>query len=520
MVAHLLRLKLTLLRNGLRRSPWQVVGLVVGSLYGLGVLGLVVAGMVALSVQDADLRRTVVVLLGSLLVLGWWVIPLVAFGVDATVDPARFATFAVPRRTLLVGLGLGGLVGVPGVITTVAVLAMGAVWWRDPAALLAGLVCALVALATCVVGSRATTTALAPLVGRRRVREVLAVLAVLPFVLLGPILGQVASVVRPDSLDTFRRATEVLAWTPLGAAWSVPADLADGRPGLAVLRLLIALATLALLVLVWDRSLARTLVNPPHTEPAGRGRGLGWFGRFPATPLGAVAARCLIYWTRDPRYAMAVAIVPLLPFILYFVAPGGRVLLVLGPSAAFLLGWTISADVAYDGSAFWTHVAAPLAGRVDRWGRVLAVLVFAVPVVLVLTVGSALFAGRADALPALIGAALGVLLTALAASSIVSALVVYPVQQPGDNPFQTRQGASLAAFSSQLLGWLTVVVASLPEIVLAIVAVGQRSAALGVVALVVGLLLGAVLLLVGTRVGGRLLDRNGPDLLRRILAFP
>ena len=30
MVAHLVRLKLTLLRNGLRRSVWQVLGMVVG----------------------------------------------------------------------------------------------------------------------------------------------------------------------------------------------------------------------------------------------------------------------------------------------------------------------------------------------------------------------------------------------------------------------------------------------------------------------------------------------------------
>ena len=40
MVAHLLRLKLALLRNGLRSGPWQVVGLVLAAAYGLGVLVL------------------------------------------------------------------------------------------------------------------------------------------------------------------------------------------------------------------------------------------------------------------------------------------------------------------------------------------------------------------------------------------------------------------------------------------------------------------------------------------------
>jgi len=35
MVAHLLRLKLTLLRNSVRRSPWQLVGLGIGILLAL-----------------------------------------------------------------------------------------------------------------------------------------------------------------------------------------------------------------------------------------------------------------------------------------------------------------------------------------------------------------------------------------------------------------------------------------------------------------------------------------------------
>ena len=43
MVAHLVRLKLALLRNGLRRSAWQVVGLAVAALYGLGAIVVVVA---------------------------------------------------------------------------------------------------------------------------------------------------------------------------------------------------------------------------------------------------------------------------------------------------------------------------------------------------------------------------------------------------------------------------------------------------------------------------------------------
>ena len=55
MVAHLLRLKLTLLRNSVRRSPWQLVGLGIGVLYALGLVGLAIAGLLFL--RGAGRRR-------------------------------------------------------------------------------------------------------------------------------------------------------------------------------------------------------------------------------------------------------------------------------------------------------------------------------------------------------------------------------------------------------------------------------------------------------------------------------
>ena len=50
-------------------------------------------------------------------------------------------------------------------------------------------------------------------------------------------------------------------------------------------------------------------------------------------------------------------------------------------------------------------------------------------------------------------------------------------------------------------------------------AVRGGSVALGWVTLVVGLVLGSALLAIGVRVGGRTLDRTGPGLLSKIVAF-
>src|SRR5690606_346903 len=158
----------------------------------------------------------------------------------------------------------------------------------------------------------------------------------------------------------------------------------------ALARLVVALATLAVAWAVWDRALARALVTPPTSGGAGRAKGLGFFSRFPATPTGAVAARTATYWLRDPRYSGAIAVVPLIP--------------VAGaPCAAWLLGFSVSADVAYDHTAFALHVSSGVPGRADRWGRALPVLVAGGAVTVLFAVVSVAVAGRWDLLPAILG---------------------------------------------------------------------------------------------------------------------
>ena len=109
MVAHLVSLKLALLRNSLKRSPWQLVGLIIGGLYGLGVLATTLVGLAALGAGEAELVGTVLTLAGAALVLGWLVIPVVAAGLDMTLDPARFTTYAIPMKINAHGPAAGEL---------------------------------------------------------------------------------------------------------------------------------------------------------------------------------------------------------------------------------------------------------------------------------------------------------------------------------------------------------------------------------------------------------------------------
>jgi ABC-2 type transport system permease protein len=520
-VAHLVRLKLTLLRNSLRRSAWQVVGLAFGVLYGVGVLLIALGGLIALRfVPPAD-ATVAVTLAGSVLVLGWWVVPLVAHGVDSTLDPQRFVTYAVPQRQLLTGLALAGLIGVPGAVTTVVALGTVVSWSRGPATLVAALVGSVLGLAACVVGARAWTSTLARVVASRRFRESAAVLVVVPLMLVGPILTAAASLLS-SGMSALPGIARTLSWTPLGAAWAVPGAVAAGDWLGALGRLLVAAATVAVLGALWSQALGRALVQPPAPGPSSsRSRGLGLLGRVPDGPTWAVAARCLLYWRRDPRYSGSLVVVPLLPLVLALAAPdGGRgLMLVAAPVAALLLSWSISADVAYDSTAFALHVASAVSGLADRAGRALAVGLIAVPVVCVFAVGSVWWAGRWADLPAVLGASTGILLTGLGLSSAISARFVYPVPLPGQSPFATPSGSLGTNLLTQLVGFSVLMALVLPEVVLCVIAVVRGSVGLGVVTVVVGLALGGGLLAGGLRLGARWYDRRSPELLRQVTAM-
>ncbi|MDZ4091297.1 MAG: transporter, partial [Arthrobacter sp.] len=180
MVAHLLRLKLTLLRNSVRRSPWQLVGLGIGTLYALGLVALAITGLLFLRGADAGVAQTVVVLGGAAALLGWAVVPVAASAADLTLDPARFTTFAVPMPQLLTGLALGGLIGIPGTATTLVALGTVGTWSRNLPGAAGALIGAVLGVLSCIVLSKVVTTATAGLASSRRFKDASALIFLIP----------------------------------------------------------------------------------------------------------------------------------------------------------------------------------------------------------------------------------------------------------------------------------------------------------------------------------------------------
>lgn len=515
MVAHLATLKLTLLRNSLRRDPWQVVALVLGVLWAGGVALLAVVGLVALRGVDTDDAGTVVTLGGAVLLVGWAVVPVIAFGTDSTLDPARFVTFPLRRRDVLPGMLAAGVIGLPGAATVLVSLGTVVTWSRSFATVVVAVVCAVLAVATCVAASRATTTAAAGLLASRRTRELGASLILLLAVASGPVFSSFGRSL--GELGGARRAAEVVGWTPPGWVWSAPWDAARGDLGTAALKLLLACALLGALLWWWAAALDRALVSPPSSASSSV-RGGGTLERWATSPTSAVVVRCLRYWRRDPRYLTSLIATLALPLVLVGLVVSGAVssgtaALMVAPAIGGLLGWGLHNDVAYDGTAVWSHVAAGLAGTADRWGRAVAVLAWGLPLVVVASVGGVAVADRWDMLPGVLGCAVGLLGAGLGVSAVASAVYPYPVPEPGANPFSTPPGSGVRTMVGQMATSTATVLLSLPAGVVFVLALVNDSAALSWTALLLGLGVGGVALAVGARVGGRLFERRGPELL-------
>ncbi|MGI9823901.1 hypothetical protein [Agromyces sp. Marseille-Q5079] len=518
MVAQFLRLKLRLLGNIFQRSPWQVVGLSLGLIYGFGIAALLFVGLVGLrTVEDVALIRDGIIVAGSLVVVGFIVLPLL-FGVDDTMDPRRFALFGVPDRTLALGLALAAAIGIPATVLGIVLLGTVVTWSRGVGETFLAILGAALAFATCLLVARVATSIASLLLSSRRAKEVGGVLGVVAIVLLLPVIVVLVSLDWAASgLLLLEDAADILGWTPLGAAFAVPGDAAAGAWGAAILKLLIAAATLWALWLGWRALVARMLVTPGREASAKHYRGLGWFDRMPHTPAGVIAARSFTYWGRDARYWVSLVMLPLVPLLVLVPLtlagfPLGVTALIPVPLICLLLGWTLHNDTAYDSTAIWLHVVSGVRGTADRLGRLVPVLLGGI---LVIGAGSALTLIALDddtVLPSLIGVSTALLLGGLGIGSIGSAWLPYPAVKPGDSPFQQPQSTGTIAALVQTMTMLGSALVAAPAIWFAYLGLTDDPR-WHAISFVVGTAAGVIVLVVGILAGGRIFDRRGPEIL-------
>ena len=568
MVATLVKLKWRLTLNALTKNVWAIIGTVFGALYGLGALGLMLAGAVGLGLKaDPDVIMLVLGSLGALLVVGWAVVPLLVTGVDSTLDPRAIAAWAAPSRRLALGLLAAGALGIPGCITAAVCLIPVLTWLlagQLPAALLA-LLCAPAALATCVLLSRIIVTA-AGISSSRRGRETTAIIAFVAFLVFTQLPNLIPRILGDDPtgfLQQLRTLAKVMGLIPFGWAFAAPGLMATGSV-LSALVLAIGAWILPMILLpLWQRVVNKAMTSPgsSHTRTrayAADGAGsdiqhrglpdvLPWARRLGAAlpaPAAAVAARSLRYWRTDPRYLVQFLSVLLLPVVLVlgpalnssrFVVyvNGQRVensfalghapaaLLFMAPALAVFMGWAIHDDLGLDSTALWSHISAGIRGAHDRLGRVVGTAAWQVPALLVVDLLMVAWTGRWEALPAVTGACLALYGCALAWSCLASVLLPYETLAPGDSPMRSRtSGTAFLAVLIQMVAILLLLAVCSPVLGVAVYGVVQAAPLWEWVALVAGIVWCSLLLWGGVVFGGRMLDRRGPQVLATIRTWP
>ncbi|WP_369378221.1 transporter [Streptomyces sp. cg36] len=515
------RLKLSLLRNGLRQSGGRRAAYITSAVLALLFAALQLLGLIALR-GDAH-AGTVTVLLTAVLALAWAVMPLFFPSGDETLDPTRLVMLPLRPRSLIVALLAASLVGIGPLFTLCLVLgsaiAVAGSWAAGAVAAVAVPLTVLV----CVALARAVAAANTRLLTSRKGRD-LAVLSGLVIAVGFQVVNFGAQRIGDSGgLSTLDPAADVVRWLPPAAAIGAVDSAADGAYGRAVLQLLLTAAALAALLYGWQRSLTRLMTSPDGStvRPADTGReksGAGLAGLLPEGRTGTVMLRTLRYAWRDPKtktaWITSLAIGLIVPL---FNALQGHGTVYFASFGAFMLGAQMYNQFGQDTSAFWMVVQTISSSRdayLELRARALAILLVTLPYTVLVAVVTAGAIGDWAALPEALGLSLGLLGAMLATGAVASAVFAYSI--PQDSRKNVAPGQGGIAFLAITGGMLTSGLLCAPLIALVIwLHVAGHHDSLWLV-LPAGVVYGALVAYAGLRAAAPRTARRLPEILTAV----
>lgn len=459
------RLKLSLLRNGLRQSAGRTTAYVAS----IVVTALFAAGMTLsfLLLRGHAVAGTVAVLLVAILALAWAVMPLFLPGGDETLDPSRLVMLPLRPQPLVRALLVASLVGLGPLFTLC--MAVGAVLALAHGA--AGAVVAVVAaplvVMVCVALSRAVAAANVRLLSSRKGRD-LALLSGLVIAIGMQLVNFAAqSLGRSGDLSALEPVAAVAAWLPPASAIGAVEAAGEGDYAVAAGRLLLTAAVLVVLIRWWRRSLVRLMVEPdgstigaaPHSVAGDGSGGTGRLGRLlPGGRTGAVMERGLRYIGRDPKtkasWVTSLAIGALVPL---FNAYQGTGSIYWACFASGMLGIQMFNQFGQDTSAFWMvaqTISSPADAYAELRDRALTLLVITLPYTVLVAVATAAVLGDWSQLPEALGMAFALLGAMLAIGAVASVRFPYSIPQDSHrNVAPGQAGLALASiFGGMLVG--------------------------------------------------------------------
>ncbi|MFD5075596.1 transporter [Streptomyces sp. NPDC058371] len=435
----LVRLKLSLLRNGLRQSAGRRAAYVTTTVLVLLVAALQLIGLIAL--RGNAHATALAVLLVAVLAVGWAVMPLFFPSGDETLDPTRLVMLPLRPRPLVRALLAASLVGI-GPLFTLCLLAGSVISVaHGPAAYVTAVLGAVLALLVCVALARAVAAANLRLLTSRRGRD-LAVLSGLVVAIGAQVVNFGAQRLgSAGGLSQLDPAADVLRWVPPASAIGAVRSVSEGSYGAGAVQLLLSAAALAGLLALWTRHLTRLMTSPDGStlqsaEPAARERSSTGLSRLlPAGRTGTVMERSLRYIWRDPKtkaaWVTSLAIGLIVPV---FNALQGTGSIYFACFAAGMLGIQMYNQFGQDTSAFWM-VAMTISSTRDAYvelrARALALLVITLPYATLVTVLTTAMLGDWPQLPEVLGLSFALLGAMLATGAWSSARFPYSIPQEG-----------------------------------------------------------------------------------------
>ncbi|MFF0740846.1 transporter [Streptomyces sp. NPDC004111] len=471
------RLKLALLKNGLRQSSGRKAAFITTGVLVVLFSALQLFGLIAL--RGVSAAPTVTLLLALLLALGWTFMPLFFPSGDETLDASRLVMLPLRPRPLVRALLAASLVGIGPLFTVcLAVGCVIAVAHGVAGAVVAVLAAPLTVL-TCVALARTVATANVRLLTSRRGRD-LAVLSGLVIAVGVQLVnfGWQRLSRTGGSLEVLDPVADVVQWVPPASAVGAVHSASEGAYGRGAVQLLITAVFLLWLLWSWERGLVKLMTTPDGSTlqaasgPARKESKAGLLSRLlPDGRTAATAQRLLRYIWRDPKtkgaWVSSLVIGLIVPV---FNALQGTGSVYFACIATGMLGMLTFNQFGSDTSAFWM-IAMSISTVRDAYeelrARMLALLAITVPYTVLVVVVTAAIVGDWRSLPEVLGMALALLGAMLAAGMVASATYPYSVPQDSTHKNVSAGQGSLAWIS--LLGGIFVsAVACAPLIVLTV----------------------------------------------------
>ena len=516
----LVQLKLRLLRNALHASTAAQISFLVSTT--LAILVAIGTFVVLALCRGQSVSVDVTSVTFTVFVFGWLILPIFAFGLDSTLDPATLAIYPLRIRPLAAGLLAASAAGAWPLANVIGLLGVTIGLARGLSGVLIAVVAVLLQVLFCITLARLVTTSMAGLLRSRRGKD-LAAFLIIPIFALYEFFTQVVPKEAADgkfSTASFAGIDSWLRWLPPGLAAHAIQDASDGRPGTAVARLALLAAIIVVLGWLWVRSLSRALVTADSTTQSSRVRSA-------ALPLaryglrGAVTARVWIYQRREPAslvfWAMTAVIMAAVS-ARALLGPDGHPAFVLGSAVvgAGFVGYFHANSAGLTGPPFVLEAMA-LTGRRELRsyfsGQNIALAVIAVPLLTAVSFGLAAVIGKPGF--GLLGTATGfaALGAALAISNIFTVVAPYPMDKRAGNPMrQAAQGYSSYQFLAVFGSVGGTAIAVLPLIFATVLSHADPAAIRMPVLLLGGAAYGLVLALAGVRIAAVAAERRLPEL--------